>query len=71
MNKSLKDNQTEIPPQELVLLGVFAVCIIPILANLSGIDFASNSIPISAEKMISGVVKPDDLFYAVSGGLHH
>lgn len=71
MNKSLGDNQTEISAQKLALLGVCVVCVIPIVVNVFGVDFGSNSIPVSAEKIRAGEVKSDDLFHAISGGLHH
>ncbi len=71
MNKSLNNIQTEILARKLALLAVFAICIIPIVANLLGIDFASNPISMTAEKLSSDELKPDDFFHAVSGGVHH
>ncbi len=71
MDNSLKTSRLVIHPQLLAVLSVFVICIIPIILNLFGIDFTSRATPLSAVKMSSGEVKPDDLFYAVAGGLHH
>jgi len=47
------------------------VCSTPFILNLLGLDFASQKIPLDAQKVIDGSIKADDLFYAVAGALHH
>ncbi len=71
MNSSLKTIQIDSNTPLHVLLGVFVVCAMPFVLNLFGVDFASQAKALTAEKMIFGEIKPDDLFYAVAGGLHH
>ncbi|MBL4657898.1 MAG: response regulator [Flavobacteriales bacterium] len=39
--------------------------------NLLGLDFSSSPKALSKEALSSGTVKPDDLFYALAGALHH
>ena len=54
-----------------VTCALVLMCSVPIILNLLGIDFSSEKIPLSTDKVIDGSYKSDDLFYAVAGAMHH
>ncbi len=64
----MKKHQT---PNTQALTFVTFLCTLPIALNLAGVDFSSISVPLSASKLIDGSIKPDDLFHATAGALHH
>ncbi len=50
---------------------VIFICLLPVTLNLFGVDFASTKTPIPIEKITSNTISANDLFYALSGALHH
>lgn len=60
-----------ISPRYKAALLLLLVCAMPFLLNLTGVDFSSQKVPLSGDKITDGSIKTDDLFYAVAGALHH
>jgi len=50
---------------------VLFICLLPGLLNILGLDFSSVKTPISEEKIANNSISANDLFYALSGALHH
>ncbi len=58
-------------PRAQACYAIALACALPFILNLLGVDFSSISIPLSADKLVDGSIKADDLFYATAGALHH
>jgi PAS domain S-box-containing protein len=61
------DRQTTIPVP--IVLGIIAVCLLPLILNLIGVDFGSTSRPLPPGQTESIII--DDLFYRLSGAFTH
>ncbi len=53
------------------LVVVLLACVTPILLNSFGVDFSSTTLPLTPDKFDSNQIQADDLFYALSGAMHH
>jgi hypothetical protein len=50
---------------------VFFLCVLPYVLMLLGVDFSSINTSIKADPFDNGKIKSDQMFYALSGALHH
>jgi len=54
-----------------IVVSVFLICIIPFVLNLMGFSFHSEITPLNLDKINQAGIVPDDLFYALKGGVEH
>jgi len=50
---------------------VFALCLLPTLLNFLGVDFSSQEIPVSTEKIATNFNATNNFLYVLSGAVHH
>ena len=58
-------------PRAQAFYAVIAVCLLPLLLNLLGVDFSSYSAPIPPSSITNGSIDTDAVFASLSGALHH